>query len=250
NTRFLEEAFADLQTALDKYAAVWREMKGGARPADLEADLAATLEKADVEYLTAEIPRAVSQSLEGLGRIGEIVRSMKEFAHPGPDTKAPLDLNQAILSTITVARNEWKYVADLETDLDPDLPSVPCVAGEINQVVLNLIVNAAQAIAEAADESSGEKGRILVGTRADGDWAEIRIADTGPGIPPNIRERVFDPFFTTKDPGKGTGQGLAIAYRVITDKHGGAITLTSEENHGTTFVIRLPLTTNRSEKAS
>ncbi len=241
NTRFLEEAFADLKTALDKYAAVCREVKQGAHITDLVSDLETTLEKADVEYLTEEIPRAVSQSLEGLGRISDIVRSMKEFAHPGPETKTPVDLNQAILSTITVARNEWKYVADVETDLDPGLPPVPCVAGEINQVVLNGIVNAAQAIAEVVDESSGEKGKILVSSRADGDWAEIRVTDTGPGIPPEIQDRVFDPFFTTKDPGKGTGQGLAIAFRVIREKHGGQLSLSSEPGQGTTFIIRLPL---------
>jgi signal transduction histidine kinase len=140
-----------------------------------------------------------------------------------------------------VARNEWKYVADVETDLEPGLPPVPCVAGEINQVFLNIIVNAAQAVADVVDEASGDKGRILVSSRADGDWVEIRIADTGPGIPPEIQDRVFDPFFTTKDPGQGTGQGLAIAYRVIREKHGGHLSLVSEPGQGTTFIIRLPL---------
>jgi PAS domain S-box-containing protein len=243
NTRFLQEAFDDLKAVLDKYTAVCRDMEDGPPAADLKADLESTLEEADVQYLTEEIPRAVSQSLEGLGRIGDIVRSMKEFAHPGPETKAPVDLNRAILSTITVARNEWKYVADVETDLDPGLPPVPCVAGEINQVVLNIIVNAAHAIAEVVNETSGEKGRILVSTRPDGDWAEIRVADTGPGVPPEIQDRVFDPFFTTKDPGKGTGQGLAIAYRVIREKHGGNLSLSSKPGQGTTFIIRLPLET-------
>jgi len=191
-------------------------------------------------YLQEEIPQAIDQSLEGLERIAKIVRSMKEFSHPGMDEKTPIDINQAIETTINVSRNEWKYHADIETDLDPGLPNVSCLPGEINQVLLNLIVNAAHAIVNVVGES-GDKGLIRISTRLDGAWAEIRVSDTGTGIPEEIKQRIFDPFFTTKMVGKGTGQGLAIAYSVVVDKHGGVIDLESEEGKGTTFIISLPL---------
>ena len=166
---------------------------------------------------------------------------MKEFSHPGTKEKVSLDLNHAIECTITVARNEWRYVADLETDYDSSLPLILCQPGEFNPVILNLIVNAAQAIAEANKESAREKGRITVRTLVCQGWAEIRIADTGLGIPEKIQTRIFDPFFTTKEIGKGTGQGLAIARSVVVDKHGGTIHFETEEGKGTTFVVRLPL---------
>jgi signal transduction histidine kinase len=166
---------------------------------------------------------------------------MKEFSHPGTKEKIPLNLNHAIDSTITVARNEWKYVAEVETDFDPLLPLVPCLPGEFNQVILNMIVNAAHAIDDANRKRGQEKGRINIQTLNCPKWAEIRIGDTGLGIPVEIRNRIFDPFFTTKEIGKGTGQGLAIAHSVVVDKHGGSIHFETEEGKGTTFVIRLPL---------
>jgi signal transduction histidine kinase len=141
---------------------------------------------------------------------------------------------------VTVASNEWKYVADMRTNLDESLPPVPCLVGQFNQVVLNIIVNAAHAIADIV-KGTGMKGTITVSTRREGDSAEIRIADTGGGIPEAIRSKIFDPFFTTKEVGKGTGQGLAIARSVVVDKHGGTIAAESELGQGTTFVIRLPL---------
>jgi signal transduction histidine kinase len=166
---------------------------------------------------------------------------MKEFSHPDTKEKIPLDLNHAINSTITVARNEWKYVADMETDFDSSLPLVSCLPGEINQVILNLIVNAAHAIADVVKKGGLEKGKIKVQTRNCSEWAEIRIQDSGTGIPKKVQSRIFDPFFTTKEIGKGTGQGLAIARSVIVDKHGGSIHFETEEGKGTTFIIRLPL---------
>ncbi|MGD8668184.1 MAG: HAMP domain-containing sensor histidine kinase, partial [Desulfobacterales bacterium] len=165
---------------------------------------------------------------------------------PGGDEKEPVDINKEIEKTITITRNEWKYVADLETDFNTALPTVPCHRAEFNQVILNLIVNAAHAIADANAEKSSEKGIITVSTRQSGNWAEIRISDTGAGIPEHIRHRIFDLFFTTKEPGRGTGQGLAIAHSVIVDKHDGSIDIETKENKGTTFVIRLPIHTNLS----
>jgi signal transduction histidine kinase len=140
-----------------------------------------------------------------------------------------------------VARSEWKYVAEMTTDFDPSLPAVLCYEDEFHQAILNILVNAAQAIAEVAGERADAKGTITVTTRRLGPWAEIRIADTGPGIPAAIRPRIFEPFFTTKEVGKGTGQGLALAHATIVRKHGGALTFETQEGKGTTFIIRLPL---------
>jgi signal transduction histidine kinase len=152
----------------------------------------------------------------------------------------PLDLNHAIESTIAVASNEWKNVANLETEFDPSLPLVSCLPGEFNQVILNLILNAAHAIADVVGKGGSEKGTIRVQTRNCPEWVEIRIQDTGAGIPEKVQGRIFDPFFTTKEVGQGTGQGLAIARSVVVDKHAGSIHFETEEGKGTTFIIRLP----------
>jgi signal transduction histidine kinase len=165
---------------------------------------------------------------------------MKEFYHPDRKEKILLDINRAIEGTITVARNEWKYVADLETDYDSSLPMIACLPGEFNQVILNLIVNAAHAIAEVGETRGPGKGKIKVQTKNCKEWAEIRIEDTGSGIPEKVRPRIFDPFFTTKEIGKGTGQGLAIARSVVVDKHGGSVHFETEVGKGTTFIVRLP----------
>ncbi|MCA8977481.1 MAG: DUF3365 domain-containing protein, partial [Planctomycetes bacterium] len=219
NTRFLRDAFAELEPLLDPTAG------------------AAT----DVDYLKGEIPRALEQSLEGIGRVATIVQAMKEFSHPSGVEKQVVDLNHAIASTITVTRNEWKYAAELETDFDDALPAVRCHPSDLNQVVLNLVVNAAHAVADAVGEGSVGRGRIKVSTRRDGDDVEIAVADTGVGIPAADRERIFDPFFTTKEVGRGTGQGLNIVHNIVTKKHGGTIAVESEVGVGTTIRIRLPL---------
>jgi signal transduction histidine kinase len=150
-------------------------------------------------------------------------------------------LNRAIESTTTVARNTWKYVADLKLELAPDLPVVPCFLGEVNQCVLNLIVNAAHAIGDVVENNPGTKGLITVLTRRDGDHIEVRVTDTGTGIPEAVRPKIFEPFFTTKDVGKGTGQGLAMIYGCIVKRHGGTVTFETEVGRGTTFIMRLPL---------
>jgi len=167
------------------------------------------------------------------------VRSMKEFAHPDRKEMTQVDINQAIRSTLIIASNEYKYVAEVETGFS-EIPPVNCYAGEINQVVLNLIVNAAHAIGDVV-KGTPAKGKITVATRSHEDFVEIAIADTGKGIPVDVRSRIFDPFFTTKEVGKGTGQGLAIARSVVVDKHGGTLTFETEVGKGTTFFIRLPI---------
>jgi len=248
NIRFLRDGFNDLAQLIRAFAHLRDSSSRGEGEAPAEPSAPRALDqltriaqKIDLDYLLEEIPNAIEQSLEGVGRVAKIVLSMKEFSHPGHDDKSPADLNKAIDTTVTVARNEWKYVADLVTDFDPSLPPVPCFLGDFNQVILNMIVNAAHAIREAIGENSGRKGTITISTRQGDDWAEIRIADTGTGIPREIRSRIFDPFFTTKGVGQGTGQGLAIAHNTIVKKHGGSIDLESEVGVGTTFVVRLPL---------
>lgn len=241
NTRFLQDAFQDIIHVLHTYNELFEAVKADGVSAGLIQRVAENIEAADVEYLSEEIPTAIEHTLEGVDRIAKIVRAMKEFSHPGQEDKTAIDINKTIESTITVARNEWKYVAEMVTDFDASLPLVPCLPGELNQVILNLIINAAHAIADTVAKNSIEKGLIKVTTRRLEQWAEIKISDTGSGIPEEIRHRIFDPFFTTKALGIGTGQGLAISHSVIIDKHGGRLNLETEEGKGTTFTICLPL---------
>jgi PAS domain S-box-containing protein len=239
NARFLQSAFEDLRELLDAYEALRDAAEAGSSSAELVERVRRAQEKADFDYLVEEIPRATAQTLDGVGRVASIVRALKEFAHPDQKEKVPTDLNRALQSTLTVARNEIKYVADVETDLG-DLPSVVCHPGDLNQVFLNLIVNAAQAIADVVAKAGG-RGRIGVRTTRQGDEVVVAISDTGGGIPEPIRARIFDPFFTTKPVGHGTGQGLAIARTVVVDRHGGSLTFETEVGRGTTFFVRLPV---------
>jgi signal transduction histidine kinase len=240
NVRFLKDAFEDLKSALESNERLLRSARGEAVPGETEKEAEAAIAKADVEYLSDEVPKAIDQALEGVARVAKLVSAMRDFSHPDTKEKVLLDLNHAIDSTVTVARNEWKYVSDVETDFDASLPLFSCLPGEFNQVILNLIVNAAHAIGDVVKKGDSEKGKIKVQTRACPEWVEIRIQDTGSGIPEKVRARIFDPFFTTKEIGKGTGQGLAIARSVVVDKHGGSIHFETEEGKGTTFIIRLP----------
>ena len=241
NVRFLKDAFLDLKGLLENYDKLLSAAKDNTLSCKAIQEVAVAVKGVDTGYLMEEIPKAIDQTLEGITRVSTIVSAMKEFSHPDTKEKIPLDLNHAINSTITVARNEWKYVADLETEFDPSLPLISCLPGEFNQVILNLIVNASHAISDVVKKGGPEMGKIKVQTRNCPEWAEILIQDTGTGIPEKARSRIFDPFFTTKAIGKGTGQGLAIARSVIVDKHGGSIHFETEEGKGTTFIIRLPL---------
>lgn len=241
NTRFIQEATDDLLGVLAAYAGLLAAAKTGAPLKDHIDAVERQIEAADLDYLQEEIPLAIEQTLDGVSRVGKIVTSMRQFSHPGTGKKTPLDLNKALEATITVARNEWKYVADLQADFDSRLPPVDCLPGEINQVFLNLLINAAHAVGDAYDNGKKGKGVIRIVTQRDDGWATVSISDTGGGIPESIHQRIFDPFFTTKAVGKGTGQGLAIAHRVITEKHKGAISFETQPGHGTTFIVRLPL---------
>jgi len=237
NLHFLHTAFDDLTRLF-----VQADRLAEAGEADREAavrDYRATREAIDPEFLGQEIPKALSQSRDGVERVSVIVKAMKKFSHPGSGEKSAVDINEAVENTIVVARNEWKYVAEVQTDLDRELPPVYCLPGDFNQVVLNILVNAAHAVA-AKVEGAGDKGRILVSTSRDDGYLRLDIADNGAGIPEENRGKIFDPFFTTKEVGKGTGQGLAIAHQIIVEKHGGSIDFQSEVGIGTTFTIRIP----------
>jgi len=240
NVRFLKDAFQDLKNVLANHDRLLLAAKENTLSSETIHEVTAALALVDMGYLLEEIPKAVEQTLEGVTRVSKLVSAMKEFSHPGTKEKVPADLNHAIESTIMVARNEWKYVAELETEFDPSLPLIACHVGEFNQVILNLIVNAAHAISDVIEKGGSGMGKITVQTQNLPEWAEIRIRDTGSGIPENVQGRVFDPFFTTKEIGKGTGQGLAIAHSVIIDKHKGSIHFETEVGKGTTFIIRLP----------
>ena len=241
NVRFLKDSFEDILAVLRGNDELLTASRDGRVGAELIRRLEGTRERADLDYLMAEIPVAIQHTLEGIERISRIVRAMKEFAHPGREEKVSADLNQVIDTTVTVARNEWKYVADMVTNLDRTLPAVFCHPAEIGQVILNVVINAAHAIEDVVKQGRASKGVITIATRRRDGWAEICISDTGSGIPEGIRHRIFDPFFTTKELGRGTGQGLAICYPVIVEKHGGRISFDSEVGRGTSFTIDLPL---------
>ncbi len=241
NTRFFQDAFNDLIDIIKIYQELLENAKTGSLTDELMDTAEENIEELDLDYLAEEIPVAIQHSLKGVGRIAKIVQAMKIFAHPGGEEKEPADINNEIEKTITISRNEWKYVAELKTDFDASLSIVPCFQAELNQVILNLIVNAAHAIAEANKDNPTQMGTIHIRTRREDNWAKIYISDTGSGIPQDIRHKIFDLFFTTKEPGKGTGQGLAISHSVIVEKHTGTISLESQEGKGTTFIISLPL---------
>jgi len=246
NTRFLQDEFASVLRVVDEYEDMLSRNDGDMPRAARVERIRALREELDFDFLREEVPQAISQSLDGIERIAAIVRAMKDFSHPGTEGAELADINKAIESTATVCRTRWKYVADLDLDLDPGLPHVPCRVAEFNQVVLNLIVNAADAIAERF-EGTGTPGRITVRSRLGGDAVEITVEDNGGGIPDSVIDRVFDPFFTTKGVGKGTGQGLSISRDVIVRQHGGEITCRTGPGEGTAFIVRLPLTAGGEE---
>ncbi len=230
NLGFVSESFTSLTKLLTKTKERMADTGGAALWAEHDAD-----------FLLAEIPLALAQSQEGIGRITNIVQAMKRFSHPGGEQREMVNVNEALQNTALVSRNEWKYDADLVMNLDPDLPLVSCFGSDLNQVFLNVLVNAAHAVREK-NAGSGAKGTVTISTQTLGESVEVTIADTGCGITPENLSRVFDPFFTTKPVGKGTGQGLAISYQIVVAKHGGTIEFHSTPGEGTQCVITLPIT--------
>jgi PAS domain S-box-containing protein len=235
NVRFVEESFGSLVELIKNYR---EALEGSNISKEKLKELKQKEEQADLDFALEQIPPALNQALEGVERVGSIIRAMKEFAHPGVASYSMVDLNRIIESTVMVSRNEWKYFAEVTFDLEPTLPNIQGNPGELNQVVLNLIVNAAQAIESRFKDSS--KGSIIIRTRSTKTHVTMAVQDNGCGIPEEIRNNIFDPFFTTKGVGVGTGQGLSIS-RSIIDRHSGEISLASKPNSGTTFTIKLPI---------
>jgi C4-dicarboxylate-specific signal transduction histidine kinase len=235
NTTFLGEAFTSLREVLRTHHEVFEA--AGPAP-ELRRRVQEVENTVDLDYVLEEVPKTIARTLEGVRRVATIVRAMKEFAHPDQKEMVSADINGALLATLEVARNEYKYVADVRLELG-EIPRVLCHAGDINQVFLNILVNAAHAIEDVVKGTSA-RGIITVSTRRDGPEIVVAISDTGGGIADAIRDKVFDPFFTTKEVGRGTGQGLAIA-RSIVAKHGGQVTFTTRGREGTTFLVRLPI---------
>ena len=237
NLRFIARCLRDLLQILQFCR------KAMSVPVDpgLVAEHAATLrqmeEELDLQFLLEELPQAIDQSAQGLGQVTRIVKAVKEFSHPGGEEMVEFDINAIIETTLIVSKNQWKYVAEVETDLDRSLPQVKCLPGELGQVILNLVVNAAQAIGSAEREN----GLIRVTTRRRDDFVIIEVSDNGSGIPDAIKDRIYDPFFTTKDIGEGTGQGLSIAFNAVVNKHKGTLECTSQDGEGTSFIIGLPI---------
>jgi signal transduction histidine kinase len=247
NIRFLEESFSSVHEAIDAYRALHEEVLSTETHPELAGRVTETIERTDLEFVLEEVPRSVTQALEGVDRVASIVRAMKEFSHPGQEAVTTVDLNRVVDSTVTVARNEWKDVSTVEMDLDPHLPQIEGHPGALGQVVLNLIINAVHAIKDRFDNEP--QGLIRIATHCVGDWVELTISDNGCGIPEHAQSRIFEPFYTTKDIGLGTGQGLAISHGVICEKHGGHIEFTTEVNVGTTFTLRLPTQESKEEAA-
>ncbi len=237
--RFLDNAFADLQVVLDAYAELLVAEQQGAVTPELVRRVEEAEEIADIEYLRARIPEAFVRSFDGIQRVAKIVGAMRAFAHPPVPERSLVDVNDAVQNTLIVATNEYRYVADVVTELG-DVPLVECNGSDLNQVLLNLIINAADAIVDVVGQSD-ERGRIVVRTEASEEDVLISIADTGAGIPAEIADRVFDPFFTTKEIGRGTGQGLTVSRSLVVERHHGTLTFETVPGEGTTFVVRLPL---------
>lgn len=238
NIRFLQDSVQDLLTLVNICDSACSSPQTSA--ASISEQLQNSKQEIDYDFLTEEIPHAISQSLEGIQRITRIVQATKKFSHPGSETRTPSDINEILENTLTVAQNEIKYHADVIREYDTNLPKILCFPADLGQALLNIIINAAHAVGQRFNDGVG-RGIIRIETRKRGANIEIRIQDTGCGIPEEHKDKIFNPFFTTKEVGKGTGQGLALAYTIVEDKHGGNISFVSRVGEGTIFTIRLPL---------
>ncbi len=237
--QYISNSLQFLRSAFDDLSALSMSFETHIEAADSNPSVRAlqvSLEEADLDYVRERAPQAIDRALEGIGRVTEIVSAMNEFTHPDQASKSPADINRALESALIVASNEYKYIARIEKDLQI-LPKIHCFLGDLNQVFLNLFVNAAHAI----EENNVEEGVITVKTWEENKAIHISITDNGTGIPKSIQHRIFDPFFTTKDVGRGTGQGLAISHKIIVDRHGGKLLLETEAGKGTTMQIILPI---------
>ena len=238
NLSFLTDVWAPVLELLTTSSNAAARLREGGAPDAVAATLDQACQAADIDFVRAEVPTALSQSQEGIDRVATIVRAMKAFGRPDPSEPEPMDINRVVTYALTMARNELKYVAEVKTDLGP-LPTVACFPSAIGQVLINLVVNAAYAVGESRDRT-GERGEIRVKTWSEGDRVALSVSDTGPGIPPDVLPRIFQPFFTTKPFGRGSGQGLAMAWATVVDRHSGKIEVATS-SAGTTFTVRLPV---------
>jgi|GEM_PF-3068717 len=237
NTRFFQSALEDLLKITDLLK---HSLPHGLPPGQEMMRFNQMVENADLAFLSQEMPEALKQTLEGIERVNQIVRSMKDFSHPSTEEMTPVDVNRALKSTLTISKNAWKYISEVNLELGRGLPLIQAYPGELNQVFLNLIVNAAHAIEEKNVGNEGSLGVITVRTRKDGDFIRVEIEDDGGGIPKEIQNKIFNPFFTTKKVGVGTGQGLAISHQIIVERHRGSLDFRSEAGRGALFIVRLP----------
>jgi len=240
NVRFLSQSVNPIIGVLQLVPGLIEESRNGTADEEMFRLVEEMLSDVDIDFVADEMPMAIDETLEGVERVTTIVRAMKDFSHPGSDGAASADINEAIETTLAVARNEYKYHADVVTDFG-ELDAVECWVADLNQVFLNLLVNGTHAIREKLGDNNSERGVIRIETRTDADMVEIRFSDTGTGIPEEVQAQIFDQFYTTKEVGRGTGLGLAIARAVIVEKHGGTLTFETEKGKGTTFIVRVPV---------
>ncbi|MBN2724530.1 MAG: PAS domain S-box protein [Deltaproteobacteria bacterium] len=240
NIKFFADSFNDMKQLIDDMSSLIINSYEASEEGDKTRKIEKIFSEYDWDFLLEEVPSAISDAASGIERISHIVRAMKNFSHPGQEEKTLSNINEGIENTVTVCRNEWKYVADMELDLDQSSPLVPCHLGELNQVFLNMIINAAHAIEEKGG-GQNDKGKIKISTSYTDNWFIVKISDSGSGIKSENLNKIFDPFFTTKAVGKGTGQGLSIAYQLVVEKHSGHIDVESDLGKGTTFIIKLPV---------
>lgn len=240
NIRFVQDALVSLVDSVEKYKGLLLRVAQKYPEDNISGHVADIDDSVDIEFIQAELPSALSQAKEGIDRVAKIVNAMKDFSHVDDSEREAADINRSCDGACIITKNVWKYCASLEKDLQPDLPFVDCYLADINQLIINLIINAAHAIQDAKEIKS-EKGKIRVSTRVDKKEVIISVSDNGTGIPCEVRDKVFAPFFTTKVVGRGTGQGLSMAYASVVDKHGGRIWFETETGVGTTFYIALPI---------
>jgi signal transduction histidine kinase len=238
NTEYLSEAFDAYLELFTKLRPIIEEGVDLSSPI---AEVAEVVERSGLADLADDVPDAIADTLEGVEHVASIVKSMKEFSRKGSQEKVPVDINHALETTVNVARGEWKHVAEIEWQLDEELPKVYAIGAELNQVFLNLLVNAAQAVGEANEKNGGGMGVIRLMTQPNETGVVVTVSDSGTGIPEGVMDQIFDPFFTTKDVGEGSGQGLSIAHSIIVDHHGGKIDVASEPGEGATFTVWLPM---------
>ncbi len=248
NIHFMSDSFEQLLGVITECGKLAESSgQGSVTPEQIES-VQKAIKDADIDFLVDEIPSAIEQTVDGVKRVSTIVAAMRDFSHIDERRLALSDINKALRSTLTVVHNELKYVAEVETELDKDLPMVMCCIDDLNQVFVNLLVNGAHSIGDVVDKESGEKGAIKVTTAKDGANVVITVSDTGAGISKEVQEKMFEPFFTTKGGDKGTGQGLLFVKAIVVDKHKGNLDWETEIGEGTKFIITLPIESIEQEK--